>query len=234
MLVTQLLTPWTVARKAPLSMKFSRQEYWAELPFSSPGDLPNPGIEPHFLHCKQILFRDTREVQISRVDTKPLHCLVKTLQFLRQEKDSQLKFAVGPALPFSLQLAFISGPLTIEFWGELITSNILLDTPQLACILLSPLGSCQPQTEVQAISDTLPTQAATTVPFLQLRCSLGCKSPLSLIADHCLQRPLLEPCCTAPPQSRWVLRELSACIRKPVVVEQLPSEIWATSDALLE
>ena len=39
-------TPWTVAYKAPLSMEFSRQEYWSGLPFSSPGDLPDPGIEP--------------------------------------------------------------------------------------------------------------------------------------------------------------------------------------------
>ena len=39
-------TPWTVAYKSPLSMEFSRQEYWNGLPFSSPGDLPDPGIEP--------------------------------------------------------------------------------------------------------------------------------------------------------------------------------------------
>ena len=38
--------PWTVASLAPLSMDFSRQEYWNGLPFSSPGDIPNPGIEP--------------------------------------------------------------------------------------------------------------------------------------------------------------------------------------------
>ena len=36
----------TVAYQAPQSMEFSRQEYWSGLPFSSPGDLPNPGIEP--------------------------------------------------------------------------------------------------------------------------------------------------------------------------------------------
>ena len=41
-----LATPWTVARQSPLSMGFSRQEYWSGLPFPSPGDLPNPGIEP--------------------------------------------------------------------------------------------------------------------------------------------------------------------------------------------
>ena len=39
-------TPWTVVHQAPQSMGFSRWEYWNELPFSSPGDLPNPGIEP--------------------------------------------------------------------------------------------------------------------------------------------------------------------------------------------
>ena len=39
------MTPWTVARQALLSMGFSRQEYWSGLPFPSPGDLPNPGME---------------------------------------------------------------------------------------------------------------------------------------------------------------------------------------------
>ena len=38
--------PWTIARQAPLSMGFSRQEYWSGLPFPTPGDLPNPGTEP--------------------------------------------------------------------------------------------------------------------------------------------------------------------------------------------
>ena len=40
-----LVTPWTIARQASLSMGFSKQEYWSGLPFPSPGDLPNPGIE---------------------------------------------------------------------------------------------------------------------------------------------------------------------------------------------
>ena len=39
-------TPWTTAPQAPLSKGFRRQEYWGGLPFSPPGDLPNPGIEP--------------------------------------------------------------------------------------------------------------------------------------------------------------------------------------------
>ena len=40
------MTPWAVARQAPLSMGFSRQEYWSGLPCPPPGDLPNTGIEP--------------------------------------------------------------------------------------------------------------------------------------------------------------------------------------------
>ena len=40
------MTPWTVAGKAPLSIEFSRQEYWSGFPFLSSEDLPNPGIEP--------------------------------------------------------------------------------------------------------------------------------------------------------------------------------------------
>ena len=40
--------PWTVAHQDPPCMGFSRQEYWSGLPFPSPGDLPNPGIEPAF------------------------------------------------------------------------------------------------------------------------------------------------------------------------------------------
>ena len=39
------MTPWTVARQAPLSMGFPRLEHWGELPFPSSGDLPDPGLE---------------------------------------------------------------------------------------------------------------------------------------------------------------------------------------------
>ena len=43
-------TPWTVAWWAPMSMGFLRQEYWSGLPFSAPGDLPNPGLNLRLLH----------------------------------------------------------------------------------------------------------------------------------------------------------------------------------------
>ena len=44
--VRLFVTPWTVAYQAPPSLGFSRQECWSGLPFPSPGDLPDPGIEP--------------------------------------------------------------------------------------------------------------------------------------------------------------------------------------------
>ena len=42
--------------QVPLSMEFSRQEFWSGLPFPSPGHLLSPGIEPGLLHCRQILY----------------------------------------------------------------------------------------------------------------------------------------------------------------------------------
>ena len=44
--VQLFVTIWTIAHQVPLSVGFSRQEYWSRLPFASPGDLPDPGIEP--------------------------------------------------------------------------------------------------------------------------------------------------------------------------------------------
>ena len=47
--------PWTAAHQAPLTMEFSRQEWWSGLPFPSPGDLPDPGVvNTGLLHCRQI------------------------------------------------------------------------------------------------------------------------------------------------------------------------------------
>ena len=44
--VQLFVTLWTIAHQAPLSLEFSRQEYWTELLFPSPGALPDPGIKP--------------------------------------------------------------------------------------------------------------------------------------------------------------------------------------------
>ena len=58
------VTLWTIACQVPLSMGFSRQEYWSGLPCPPPGDLPHPGIEPASLHLhgRRVLYRwATRE-----------------------------------------------------------------------------------------------------------------------------------------------------------------------------
>ena len=49
-------TVWTVACQAPLSLGFSREEYWSGLPFPPLGDLPHPGMQPGLLHCRQALY----------------------------------------------------------------------------------------------------------------------------------------------------------------------------------
>ena len=57
--VSDSATPWAVAHQAPLSVGFSRQEHWSGLPFPSPGDLPDPGMEPCLpsrLHCRLMLY----------------------------------------------------------------------------------------------------------------------------------------------------------------------------------
>ena len=51
------MTPWPVARQAPLSTGFSRQEYWSGLPFPSPEDLRDLGWNPGLPHCRQVLCR---------------------------------------------------------------------------------------------------------------------------------------------------------------------------------
>ena len=73
-------TPWTVAHQAPPSMEFSRQEHWSGLPFPSPGDLPNPGIEPGSpaLQADALLSKKTgkegKGIQIEKEEVKLLNC----------------------------------------------------------------------------------------------------------------------------------------------------------------
>ena len=77
-------TLWTVACQAPLSMEFFRQEYWSELPFPPPGDLPHPGIEPVSLTSSALAggsftAPDTREGLTSLLAAAAKSCHVQTL-----------------------------------------------------------------------------------------------------------------------------------------------------------
>ena len=55
--VPLFVTPWTVVRQAPLSMEFSSQKYWSGLPFPTPGDLPDSGMEPISLESLALVAR---------------------------------------------------------------------------------------------------------------------------------------------------------------------------------
>ena len=61
--VQLFMTPWTIAHQAPLSMGFSRQEYWSGLSFPPPGDLPDPGIKP--ISCVSALQADSFMLELS-------------------------------------------------------------------------------------------------------------------------------------------------------------------------
>ena len=66
------VTPWTVARQAPLSVEFFRQEYWGGLPFPSPADLPKPGTEPRSpaLQADSLLPEPPGKALLPNVDDK--------------------------------------------------------------------------------------------------------------------------------------------------------------------
>ena len=55
--VQLFVTPWTVAHQAPLSLGFSRQEYWSGVHFLLQGTFPTQGSNPGLLHCRQTLYR---------------------------------------------------------------------------------------------------------------------------------------------------------------------------------
>ena len=70
--VQLFVIPWTVAYQAPLSMEFSRQEYWSGLPFPSPGDLPDPGIEPRSPALQA-------DALLPELPGKPILCYIKLM-----------------------------------------------------------------------------------------------------------------------------------------------------------
>ena len=74
------MTPWTVACRAPLSTEFSRQEYWSGLPFPSPGDPANPGIEPR----SPVLQADA--LPSERGKPREAHCMLVKINFSQLQK----------------------------------------------------------------------------------------------------------------------------------------------------
>ena len=121
------MTPWTVARQAPLTMGFPRGEYWCGLPFPSPGDLP-PGIKPASPALAGRFFT-----------TEPpgkSNCLLKPLQFCQSPSFTHQTLIIFPWK--CLSRATLSPPLPNNP-SSLILNYKCFCIPQIAVFLWSPL-----------------------------------------------------------------------------------------------
>ena len=102
-------TPWAVARQAPLSMEFSRQEYWSGSPFPSPGDLSTPGIQPGSLALQADSLPSERPGEL----TPPQEALRSSVWL------SPPVLAVGPVTPCAGRWSWLP-------WGSATPSDLKL------------------------------------------------------------------------------------------------------------
>ena len=89
--VQHCATPWTAACQAPLSMGFSRQEYWGRVPCPPPGDLPNPGIKPKSLMSPALAGRFFTTSTTWKAN-KEVYLLVKNEQ--KKKKKHKIVFGI--------------------------------------------------------------------------------------------------------------------------------------------
>ena len=75
------VTPWSVAGQVPLSMGFPKQEYWSGLPFPSPGDLPDPGLEP-------------MSPALAEPPGRPGNAIIRVLKNRKESQEKSQKFKV--------------------------------------------------------------------------------------------------------------------------------------------
>ena len=90
--------PWTATRQAPLSMTFSRQEYWSGLPCPSPRDLPDPGIQLTHIACLSCIGTCESESR-SVMSESATPWTIQSMEFSRQEYWSGLPFLSPGDLP---------------------------------------------------------------------------------------------------------------------------------------
>ena len=109
--------PWTLACHSPLSMEFSRQEHWSGLPFPSPGDLPDPGIEPRSpaLQADPLLSEPSMATHSSILRASLVTQLVKTLPAIQETRVRSL----GQGDPLEKKMATYSCVLVWKIpWTE--------------------------------------------------------------------------------------------------------------------
>ena len=130
------VTPWTLAHKVPLSMKFSRQEYWNGLPFPSPGDLLNPGTE-FTVCCVSCIGRCI----LYNWATRKFHIL-PSVQFSSVQSLSHVRLFVTPwiaARQASLSITNSrSSPRLTSIESVMPFSNLILCRPLLLLPSISP------------------------------------------------------------------------------------------------
>ena len=80
--VRLFVTPWTVACQAPLSIDFSRQDYWSGLPFPFPGDLPDLGPNPGLLYCRRVIYCLSHQRQEKNLYVRKKHVVFCGPDFL--------------------------------------------------------------------------------------------------------------------------------------------------------
>ena len=127
------VTPWTVARLAPLSMGFSRQECWSGLPFLLQGIFPTQGWNPGLLHCRQILFCLSH--QGSRAMLK-MRTWARLPGFQRPRLSLTIQAALSTRLDFPLLTSRVRSPDTHEF------TAVLAVTPPFFLWARAPLTFC--------------------------------------------------------------------------------------------
>ena len=94
------MTPWTASPQAPLSMRFSRQGYWSALPFPSPGDLPNPGIETR----SPALQADSLPTELQGKPMTNLDSILKSRDITLSTKVHQVKAMVFPVVMYDVRV----------------------------------------------------------------------------------------------------------------------------------
>ena len=157
------VTPWIAAGRAPLSMEFSRQEYWSGLPCPPPGDLPNPGIEPRSLTMQGDSLRSEPLLKQINKETKNGSWSLR-LSFGWRQSLQLPPLPSAPSLHLHLLYSLTSPMLIlslISFSLKLIPLSSPLDLAEPAPLKLSDWGFldfCIPWTkaEFQAIVKNFP------------------------------------------------------------------------------
>ena len=97
-------TPWTIARQAPPSIGFSRHEYWGELPFPSPEDLPDSGIQPQSpaMQADALSSEPQGSCYTAKFWGNLLHCMDNTQSILRflRHSNSEINGILAPDFNF--------------------------------------------------------------------------------------------------------------------------------------